>query len=273
MDNILPDSTLKYKKAHCLGLTILYLMAAEKMKIKAYLVRGPEHVFPRLCEKKTCFNIEPLRGGRIVDDKFFIENLMITKQSIDSGIYLKNFDSPSELAASIYLGLGFVAGTNKQYDLAESLYKKAADNSQHLADVYSNLSVIYSLEGKQKEAELSLEKALQINPDYYPAIINLGAFFHNHNDLVNALKYYTKAITINYAAVDAYRRRAKLYKELHRDNDYRMDLERILIVEPKFCDVIREFIAINLDEKKKVTNELLLKKLENNHECLELSLH
>ncbi|MFN8369834.1 MAG: tetratricopeptide repeat protein [Bacteriovoracaceae bacterium] len=273
MDNILPDSTLKFKKAHCLGLTILYLLVAEKMGIDAYMVRVPEHIFPRFCENNQCLNIETLKKGEIVTDQYYIDNLIITKNSIQNEFYLKNLKSPQELAASVYLGLGFVAGSLRQNELAELFYKKAIDNSKGLVDGYSNLAAIYFQQGRKNEAKIYLEIALKINPEFYPAMISLGAYYHNQNDLESALKYYNQAINIHPIAIDAYRRRSQVYKEQNKIKESLLDLERILIIEPHFCDILKESIDMSLDSKSNEKKKMALKEYRQKAQCVELPIH
>ena len=267
LDNILPDSTLKRMRAHCLGLSILYLLIAEKINIEAYLVRVPSHVFVRICEKSKCHNIETLRKGEIVEDSYFIENLFITENSIKNDIYLKNLDSVKEIFASIYLGLGYIAGANRQNELAELFYKKAIDNSRGFAEAYSNLSAIYAAQGKMTQARVYSEIALKINPDLTPAIINLGAFYQNNRDLEKAISFYNKAIKLNPIAIDAYRRRAKIFLDSGKKKEALLDLEHILVVNPNFCDIIEESIQISNDPKIKEVKKDWLSKLKGNKGC------
>ena len=269
-DNILPDSTLKNRKAHCLGLSILYLLLAEKFKIEAYFVRVPSHVFVRICEKSKCHNVETLQKGEIVEDSYFINNLFITENSIKNEIYLKNLDSVKEILASIYLGLGYISGVNRQYDLAEFFYKKAIDNSRGLADAYSNLSAVYAAQGKMRQARIYSEIALKINPDLTPALINLGAFYQNSKELEKAKQFYDHAIKINPVAVEAYLRRAKIYQSIGNKKEALLDFERILIVNPNFCDIIEETIHISSSGKDREAKKVRLRKLNSTQECIYL---
>jgi tetratricopeptide (TPR) repeat protein len=272
LDNILPDSTLKNKKAHCLGLSILYLLLAEKTNMEAYLVRAPSHVFVRFCENSKCHNIETLRKGEIVEDSYFTENLFITNNSIKNGIYLKNLDSVKDMLASIYLGLGYISGSNRQLELAEFFYKKAIDNSRGFADAYSNLSAIYGAQGKMSQARVYSEIALKINPDLTPAMVNLGVYYQNSKDLDKAKNYYDEAIKLNPIAIEAYRRRAKIHQDLDKNKEALSDLEHILIVNPNFCDVLEDSIQFSQDQRKIEVKKAQLKKLNDSKSCLSLPI-
>jgi tetratricopeptide (TPR) repeat protein len=271
-DNLLPDSTLKLKKAHCLGLTLLYLIAAENLKIKAFLVRAPAHVFPRFCNKEKCLNVETLKFGLIMSDKYYIDNLFITQKSMEEGFYLKNLATVNELLASLYQGLGFVAGTSRQWELAEYFYKLAIDNSRGFAESYSNLAAVYFQQGKIDMAKTYLKIALKINPDLVSAIINMGALNQHLKNDEEALTYYDKALILNPTAVEAYRRKANILTKKKNLKDAYFNLEKILIVQSRFCDVLIDQIQITKDEKIKKTKTKILDKLQKEHECLELPL-
>lgn len=245
-DNILPDSVLKYKKGHCVGLTTLFLLIAEKNQLEARLVRAPEHVFPRLCDKTgKCLNIETLSKGSIKEDEYYIKNLLIPKSAIESHLYLASLSSTKELMASLYLSLGFVANKSKQKDLAQLLYLKSAKNSEKFAEPYLNLGGLHAEMGRWDESMSNLKKALEINPYQPTTLINLGAFSQKQNKYEEALSYYNKALEINPLAVQAYRRRAVIYES---KKDYKkavVDLDRILIVQPHFCDVIEDRLSLS----------------------------
>ncbi|NOT80429.1 MAG: tetratricopeptide repeat protein [Bacteriovoracaceae bacterium] len=271
-DNFLPDSTLKFKKAHCLGITLLYLIAAENLNIKAYFVRAPSHVFPRFCDETKCLNIETLNKGLITSDQYYVDNLFITKKNIEEGYYLKNLAKLNDLSASLYLGLGFVAGTNHQWELAEYFYKKSINNSRGFSEGYSNLAAIYFQQGRPDMAKTYLEIALKINPDLVSAIINMGALNQKLKNDEKALDYYDKALAINPTAIEAYRKKADILIKNKKIKEAFINFEKILIVQPKFCDVIKDQIQITEDGKIKKIKMDYLEKLQKKHECLKLPL-
>lgn len=239
-DNILPDSVLKTKQGHCLGLTILFLLAAEKSHWQAALVRGPDHVFPRLCRKDQCVNIEMLRHGEIKEDSYYVQNLLIPKEALDKKLYLQNLESGPELKASIYLGLGYVANHAGQKDLAELFYRKSAENSTTFAEPHTDLAAIMAESGRGDEARAELKKALAINPTHYASLLNLGLIEQKTGHAQEALTDYGQAIAANPLAVRAYRQRSEIYESRHDMKSALLDLDRILVIQPKACDVIQD---------------------------------
>jgi tetratricopeptide (TPR) repeat protein len=69
--------------------------------------------------------------------------------------------------------------TDNQYDKAEALLKSLAENDQKNETVWFVLGVTYEKLGKKAEQESSYRKAIEIKPDYYDALFNLGAMYFN----------------------------------------------------------------------------------------------
>src|SRR3989344_5267509 len=47
LDNVLPDAVIRKKRGHCLGLTTLFVLAAEKLGLDVAVAHAPDHIFPR----------------------------------------------------------------------------------------------------------------------------------------------------------------------------------------------------------------------------------
>lgn len=265
-DNILPDSVLRGKKGHCLGLTALFLLAAEKAGFPAYLVRGPDHVFPRLCAHGKCINVEMLENGAIRPDSYYVTRLSIPRTALESKLYLQSLENPRELAGSIYLGLGYIANTAGQNDLAELFYVRASEKSPDFAEVYSNLASIKAKKGEQQEVLGLLNKALSLNPTHYATAVNLGVIHHNKKNFPEALKFYNLALESNPLSVQAYRRRSVLYRERGDKKAALVDLERILIIQPRFCDVREERQSL-LAALGRASKDTELTRLKNENLC------
>ncbi|MDB5037052.1 MAG: Tetratricopeptide repeat protein [Bacteriovoracaceae bacterium] len=66
----------------------------------------------------------------------------------------------------------------KQYDKAEELFVRILKKHK-LADVYNYLGLLYSDNGKFNFAEMAFKRALQINPSYMEAALNLVVLYNN----------------------------------------------------------------------------------------------
>jgi|GEM_PF-2260292 len=258
-DNILPDSTLKFKRAHCLGLSILYLLSAEKMDVDAYLVRVPGHVFVRFCHRLDCLNVETLKEGEIVTDKYYRDHFSFSERSIQDGFYLTSLKDEKELASSIYLGLGYVSSQHRQYDLAKYFYKKAIDHSRGFAEAYGNLAAIYKSLGQLRQAWAYTKMSVKINPDYDAGYINLGVLYQEEKNDSMALESYTQAIKINPISIPAYSRRAALYAAKNEVEKAKEDYEKVILIEPKSCDIMKKMDELTKSKKYEQKRLALLK--------------
>jgi tetratricopeptide (TPR) repeat protein len=193
MDNILPDSTLKFKRAHCVGLATLYLLAFEQIGIKAQLLRIPGHVLVQVCDKKQCYWIETLERGKIISKQYYIKQGVVTAKELEDTYYL----TPSSLVSSIYLSLGFIAAKSKQYDVAELFYKRSIDADRRIVDAYANLAALYFEMGKKRLSRTYLNIALKVNPHSLNALTNKAIELWQEGKQQAAFEIIKQAKTIN----------------------------------------------------------------------------
>ncbi|MBU6374485.1 MAG: hypothetical protein KGQ59_00660 [Bdellovibrionales bacterium] len=267
-DNVLPDSVLSTRKGHCLGVSTLYLLAAERTGIDAALVRAPDHVFVRICKEGRCLNIETLKNGAVTSDTYYIENLAIPKPAIENQNYLASLRSASELGASLYLGLGFVSAASRQLELAALFYEKSTQKSPKFAEAYSNLAAVKSQLGAGSEEVLSLlKRAAQENPTHYATALNLAAYYQSKKDFTLALEHYGRAIESNPVSLLAYQRRAALLAETNREKDALLDLDKALVIQPKNCSVRELRVAIRKKLGQTSLRDPELEKLRSSGAC------
>lgn len=77
-------------------------------------------------------------------------------------------------------------------------YREAlAKNISEQEEVYTNIGVICSELRREEEARQSFEKALQINKQYIPAMVNLAGLFEESGDKGSAIEYYRKVLTLD----------------------------------------------------------------------------
>lgn len=63
--------------------------------------------------------------------------------------------------------------------------------------IHSGLGIAYAAIGKNEEAIKSLEKTIEINPNYAGGYANLGKVYHGSGNHKKAITLCIKAITIN----------------------------------------------------------------------------
>jgi len=270
-DNILPDAVLATHHGHCLGLTVLFLMIADKQGDRAYLVRAPDHVFPRLCDKKSCVNLEMLQEGRVRSDQYYVENLRIPKSAVERGLYLKSLSSPEEIQSSLYLGLGFVVAKAGQRDVAQLFYKRSSELSSHFAEPWSNLAAVYAESGQTDLARQSLKKAISINPSHYATLVNLGLLELKSGKPKVALPLLDQAVSSNEVSSTAYFARSQVRESLGNVKGALLDLDKVLVIRPEACDAMKRKISLlsSADSNPKALElKALLEKLDTEHRCV-----
>jgi tetratricopeptide (TPR) repeat protein len=212
-DNILPDTTLEQRRAHCVGLSTLYLLAFEKIGVDASLIRVPRHVLVEACDGEECLLIETLKKGKVVTKRFYFKNNYLTKEELKDTFYFK----PAKIASSLYLSLGFIANEAKQYSLAEYLYKKSLEADRRFAEGYSNLAAVYQAMGKKRMARSYIDIALKINPSHTSSYINKALIIwneHGKNKRAEVFRLLDQAQKLNPLYHETFRVRSLIYEKL-----------------------------------------------------------
>lgn len=100
--------------------------------------------------------------------------------------------------------------TGAEYILIEILKE---DNDNFV--VLNKLGVVYAEQGDLNKAEEFFNKALNINENYAPSIVNIGNIYKEKREFEKAEKNYTYAIQINPEYANSYYNLAVLYKSLN----------------------------------------------------------
>jgi len=81
---------------------------------------------------------------------------------------------------------------SKNYPRAEQYFQKIVKSGGRYADVLNMLGIIYHIEGKFNNAVESFEKALEINPDYHEATLNLAVLYNDLGEFKKAKALYAR---------------------------------------------------------------------------------
>jgi superkiller protein 3 len=106
--------------------------------------------------------------------------------------------------AEKYLQQGFGHFQQQQYDQAIQSYKKALELEPKNAAAYNMIGMAYRFkynqsanpEWRAKEIE-AFQKSIEINPNYWVALVNLGATYYHQGDQAKAAPLFKKALEIN----------------------------------------------------------------------------
>tara|TARA_R110002049_G_scaffold264606_1_gene440714 strand:- start:181 stop:1575 length:1395 start_codon:yes stop_codon:yes gene_type:complete len=118
-------------------------------------------------------------------------------------------------------------------------YKKSIESDSHLKEPYSNIALIYIRQNNFEEASTYLEKSIEINPNDYMAMYNLGTIYQNIKGKQSKSKpLYRQSIRENPNYVSPKVGLAKLLILSGGDNEEAKELFRdVLKLEPENNDI------------------------------------
>ena len=87
---------------------------------------------------------------------------------------------------------GKKAFQSHQYDRANQIFLQLIEKTPYFADVFNMLGVINHTSGQFNDAVHFFEKALEINPKYTEALLNLAVLYNDLGDYKKARQLYSK---------------------------------------------------------------------------------
>jgi len=182
-ENQLLNTYLETRKGNCVSMPTLFLALMERVdpNVPFYGVNAPLHLFCRLIDRQTgdVWNVEATNNGSPARNQWYIEQMNITQEAVNNGIYLEQLSKKEYIAELInilirkerhkenyekalqYTELSLRLSPNsingliqksallawKGYELMESL-KKKGDSEISVDDQKKQLEA-YSLESKK----------------------------------------------------------------------------------------------------------------------------
>ncbi|MEW5755032.1 MAG: tetratricopeptide repeat protein [Pseudomonadota bacterium] len=114
-------------------------------------------------------------------------------------------------AASAEFSKALKSMADKKYDQAEEQLLEMARQYPDLPGVYANLGILYTQTDRDKEAQESFQRALELKPNF-PAVLNHLAYLHRTQGRFElALKTYEQALKIDPAYADTHLNLGILY--------------------------------------------------------------
>ncbi|MHC4068332.1 MAG: tetratricopeptide repeat protein [Planctomycetota bacterium] len=205
-------TVLEKKRGYCLSLSILYLALGERLGLPLYGVVVPKHFFVRYDNGKVRFNIETTSKGGYANDEH----------------YLEKFNVP--------------------IDNNDSIYMINLDKRQTLGCFFNNLGNSYSLVGNIEQAQVALERAVQINPSLAESRINLGNIYMRKNLLAEAIQQYQAAIYINPNDAIAHNNLGNAYSRKGWLNDAIGEYTQSLRLDPDATDTYKNLAGVYIKQ-------------------------
>jgi tetratricopeptide (TPR) repeat protein len=194
-------SVLDSRRGYCLSLSILYLSLAERLGIPLYGVVVPGHFFVRYDDGRVRFNIETTNKGGSAPDEYYIEKFAVPQ--VRGGIYMRNLDKMQTLGCFFNnLGNSYVDVGNLEQ--AQIALERAVEINPSLAESRTNLGNVYLKKGRIEDAMSQYEAALQINPADSKTHNNLGNAYARSGKLDEAIREYNQSLELDPNFVDVY---------------------------------------------------------------------
>ncbi len=106
--------------------------------------------------------------------------------------------------AQLWFMLSAICGQMQDFSAAEQYCRKSLELNDSIPSIYYNLAVALRGQGKTNDAFISLEKAVQLQPDFTAALYELGNICLERQDYVTTVDYYQKVIDLSSDAFQAY---------------------------------------------------------------------
>ncbi len=119
---------------------------------------------------------------------------------------------------------------------AEISIRKAIELNPDIAMTHCNLGTILKDLGKLQDAEISIRKAIELNPDYADAHSNLGTIFNDLGKLQDAEISIRKAIKLNPDYAEAHYNLGRILIDLGKLQDAKLSLRKAIELKPDYAE-------------------------------------
>ena len=135
----------------------------------------------------------------------------------------------------VFSNYGIILNNLGKLQDAEISLRKAIEINPNYAIAHSNLGNILRDIGKLQDAEVSTRKAVELNPDYADAHSNLGSILRDIGKLQDAEVSTRKAIEINPDYAEAHSNLGNILKDLGKLKEAEISLRKAIEIKPDFA--------------------------------------
>ena len=191
-----------------------------------------------------------------------IFSIPVTLQEIKESIYIST-NKTSKTYKERIIKKAFQYHSQGNISEASKYYQHFIDNGFQDHRVFSNYGIILKDLGNLKDAELSLRKAIKLNPDFAEGFSNLGNILKDLGNLKDAELSLRKAIKLNPDFADAHINLATLLIDLGKLKEAENSYKKAIKLNPNFALSYSNlgFILIN-NEKLKEAEICIRKAIE-----------
>ncbi len=186
ISSLLPHMLVLQKKGSCLGVSLLFLLIAEKLDYPIYGVLLPGHFFVRYDDGKTYRNIEPNKKGYSHPSAYYRR-----RYNVDDNCWytMKNL-SREETAAVLYFNIANICLKMENFSEAKKYYNKTIKDLDGFPEAWGNLAIAHVSCGENDSAGSSFRQAYTLCPKLKRLAQNIGAFELGLDRYSTALEAY-----------------------------------------------------------------------------------
>ena len=174
--------------------------------------------------------------------------------------YYKSFINQGFEDKRVFCNFGILLIGLGKLKEAELSLRKAIELNPNYADAHMNLGGVFKDLGKLKEAELSLRKAVELNPNYAIAHSNLGLIFRDLGKLKEAELSLRKAIELNPNYAIAHSNLGPIIRDLGKLEEAELSLRKAIELNPNYANAHSNLGVIFRDLGKLEDAELSYRK-------------
>ena len=185
-DYLFPHNVLQKRQGSCVGISLLYLLVAEKNGTPLFGVLVPGHFYERFDDGKSVINIEMMRHGEDMPNRWYRQRFGIS----DTTLYDMRNLKWSEAAAVLDYNIGTLFLRQKVYERAIFFLEKSIAGMPSFAEAEGNCALALNSAGKSREALVHLVALKKKYPSLPNIDGNIASLQLSCNDFQAALRTY-----------------------------------------------------------------------------------
>jgi len=236
LEDLYLNKVIDRRKGNCVGLSILYLSIAERLKLPLFGVNVPEHIFIRYDDGNQKINIETGHKGMALSDTFYVTHSIerFDKESVEQGCYLQDLNK-KEVISNILLNRSKIRRAGGDHKGALGDCKKSILLNPKNPGAYCNRGVVYEKMGLIAEAIKDYSMAISLNRKYASAYYNRGSIYGVDGRYGKAIEDFNVAISINPKFTLSYLNRAIAFKKMGNVDNAIQDYDKIIEIDPDYA--------------------------------------
>lgn len=239
--SLFPYTALSGKKGSCVGMSIMYLLLAEKCDWPIFGVLAPDHMFIRFDNGNHRRNIETLRKGEEMDVDWYRRKYSIS----DTMLYpLKNISSV-EVLAVVRFNIGTIFFHRKNYERALQYLEQAVNVLKQFPEAKGNLALVQNELGHPEQALEILIELRKTHPDFRNVSRNIASLQLKCGKYSDALSTYISLSKQFPDDPDVHYGQALAFFRLNKTGEAKDAVEKTLSINSDHTAALKLFAKLN----------------------------